>query len=199
MTKSSKMTDKEWCFINYPLGIFSWFGFVLPFEERITLIKEAGFTATSIWWEDEVAPFPIKKESMPHLAREQGLLLENIHVPYNNSDALWSEHESLRKAIVQCHVEWLYDCAQFGIPMMVMHLNDEINPPAPNSQGLENMRELVQVAEKMQVTIAIENTRRNDSISYVLKSIRSNYLGFCFDSSHHRLANNEDCRLLNSC
>ena len=53
------MTDKEWCFINYPLGIFSWFGFVLPFEERITLIKEAGFTATSIWWEDEDAPFPI--------------------------------------------------------------------------------------------------------------------------------------------
>lgn len=182
--------------MNYPFGIFSWYGFVLPFEERITLIKEAGFQATTLWWEDEHAPFRKKKESMPRLVCEKGLLLENIHVPFNNSDALWSEQESVRNAIVQSHIAWLYDCAQFGIPRMVMHLNDGVNPPAPNRQGLKSMGKLVQVAEKLQITIAIENTRRSDYISYVLRSIQSNYLGFCFDSSHHRLTNKENYQLL---
>lgn len=182
--------------MDYLLGIFSWYGYVLPFYERITLIKEAGFKAASLWWEDENAPFPMKKESMPRLIREKGLLLENIHVPDNNSDALWSEREPERIGAVQCHVEWLYDCARLGIPKMVMHLNDGAAPPAPNRYGLKSMGELVRVAEELQVTIAVENTRRSDHISYVLRSIQSDYLGFCFDSSHYQLTNKDDFRLL---
>lgn len=116
---------------QYPLGIFSWFGFVLPFQERIKLIKEAGFAATSIWWEDEDTPWRIKKESMPQLVREMGLLLENIHVPFNESGALWAEQESVR-----------YD------------------------------------------------------VPYILDKIQSNYLGFCYDSSHYNLSDKQDFYLL---
>jgi len=174
-----------------PLGIFSWYGFILPFEERITLIKEAGFTATSLWWEDEDAPFPMKKESMPRLVRDKGLLLENIHVPFNDSSALWSEDESVRTEIVQSHIQWLQDCAKFSIPRMVMHLTEGDNPPVPNRQGLRSMEELVNVAEELGVTIAIENTRRTDNVPYVLRHVQSTPLGFCFDSSHHRLTDKD--------
>ena len=181
---------------QYPLGIFSWFGFVLPFQERLKLIKEAGFAVTSIWWEDEGDPWPVKKESMPQLVRDMGLVLENLHVPYNNSNELWSEHQSVRFEFLQRHIRWLYDCANYHIPMMVMHLTEGVNHPAPNSNGVKSMLELVKVAEELGVIIAIENTRRSDNVPYLLSEIQSNYLGFCFDSSHHFLSDKQDFKLL---
>ncbi|SDG30693.1 sugar phosphate isomerase/epimerase family protein [Desulfosporosinus hippei] len=182
--------------IPYPLGIFSWFGYVLPFPERLSLIKEAGFEATSIWWEDEDIPWPMKKESMPKLVKEGGLILENLHVPYNDSSEMWSENKSLRSGFIQRHIRWLQDCADYEIPMMVMHLTEGYTTPEPNDFGAESMFELVRVAENLGVTIAIENTRRNDNVPYLLSKIPSGSLGFCFDSSHYFLTDKLDFHLL---
>ena len=77
-----------------------------------------------------------------------------------------------------------------------MHLTEGLNPPAPNSLGVQSLLELVKVAEELGVTIAIENTRGNDNVPYVLSKIQSNYLGFCYDSSHHYLSDKQDYRLL---
>lgn len=181
---------------QYLLGIFSWFGFVLPFRERLRLIKEAGFAATSLWWEDEDTPWPVKKESMPQSVRDMGLVLENLHVPYNNSSELWSEYESVRSEFINRHIQWLNDCATHRIPMMVMHLTEGVNPPAPNGDGVKSFSELVKVAEELWVMIAIENTRRSDNVPYLLSEIQSDYLGFCYDSSHHFLSDKQDFRLL---
>lgn len=181
---------------QHPVGIFSWFGFVLPFQERIRLIKEAGFTATSIWWEDEDAPWQIKKESMPQLVRDMGLLLENIHVPFHESGALWSEQESVRSEIIQSHIQWIKACAEYQIPIMVMHLTEAGNHPAPNAYGLDSLSQIVKVAEELKVTIAMENTQRSDNVPYVLDKIPSNYLGFCYDSSHYNLSDKQDFYLL---
>lgn len=178
------------------LGIFSWFGYVLPFAERIELIKAAGFTATSVWWEDEDAPFPIKKEDMPALVRAKGLYLENIHAPFADSNALWSDNDCLRNSVIETYLQWLTDCRDFGIPRMVMHITEGDNPPAPNEHGLNSMLELVKAAEELGVVIAIENTYRTDNVPYLLNRIQSKHLGFCFDSSHHHLRSPQDFRLL---
>lgn len=181
-----------------PLGIFSWFGYVLPFQERIRLIKEAGFQATSLWWEDEGLPWPMKKEDMPRLVREMGLLVENIHVPFNESGLLWSAQESERAGIIERHLGWLKACADYRIPVMVMHLTEEGNHPAPNHYGLASMSRLVKAAETLRVTIAIENTQRNDNVPFILDRIDSRYLGFCFDSSHYHLTDKQDFHLLHN-
>lgn len=133
---------------------------------------------------------------MPQLVRDMGLILENLHVPYNNSSELWSEHKSVRSEFMQRHIRWLYDCANYQIPMMVMHLTEGVNPPAPSRKGVQSLLELVKVAEELGVMIAIENTRRNDNVPYVLSKIQSTYLGFCYDSSHHYLADKQDFKLL---
>lgn len=180
-----------------PLGIFSWFGYVLPFQERIRLIKEAGFRAASIWWEDEDQPWPMKKEDMPQFVRDMGLVVENIHVPFNESGLLWSEQESERNKIIEAHLSWLKACGDHRIPVMVMHLTEAGHHPAPNDFGLESMSQLVRAAEALKVTIAIENTQRNDNVPYILERIDSKYLGFCFDSSHYHLTDKQDFHLLN--
>ena len=177
-------------------GIFSWYGFVMPFQERINLIKQAGFGATSLWWENEDQPYPTKREDMPRLVREAGLYLENIHVPFNDSDALWSEDDRAREVVVKNHLEWLQDCAQHQIPMMVMHLSDRSDSATFWHQGLKSLKVLTRAAEELGVVIAVENTRHNDRVRYILETISSDSLGFCFDSSHHLLTDRVSYKLL---
>lgn len=55
------------------LGIFSWFSYSLDIEERLRMIKQAGFDATSLWWGDE------NKHYQPEMARKLGLEIDNIH------------------------------------------------------------------------------------------------------------------------
>lgn len=178
------------------LGIFSWFGFVIPLPERLKMIKEAGFDATSVWWEDEKEPFAICKQDMPRMVKEAGLLLENIHVPYNNSNDLWSENTDARESIVRKHIEWLNDCSRFNIPLMVMHIMEGEEPPAPNKYGIESMSHLVKAAEELGVKIAIENTLRDDSVLFLLSEIKSSHMGFCYDSSHASLRKHRNDLLL---
>lgn len=173
--------------MNNKYGIFSWFGFVMPLHKRLELIKNAGFDAVTIWWEDEQGNPKIKKEEMPKLVRNAGLVLENIHVPYNNSNDFWSESDIQRNKLVEKHIEWLYECASFDIPMMVIHVSEGENPPGPNLRGIKAIEKLVDIAEELNIKIAVENTRDLVHIPVILNEIKSDVLGFCFDSSHAHL------------
>lgn len=178
------------------LGIFSWFGFVMPLPERLRMIKDAGFDAASIWWEDEEWPFIIRKQDMPKMVEDAGLLLENMHVPFNDSNDFWSEDTEARENIVRKHIEWLNDCAKFNIPLMVMHIVDGEDPPAPNKYGIESMSRLVRAAEELGVKIAVENTFRDDSVIFLLSEIKSKHMGLCYDSSHAMLRRHKSETLL---
>jgi sugar phosphate isomerase/epimerase len=172
-------------------GIFSWFGFVMSLSKRIELIKNAGFDSTSLWWEDEEGSPSIKKNEMPKIVRDSGLILENIHVPFNDSNNLWSETASARDKIVKQHVTWLEDCAKFDIPIMVMHIMEGNMTPELNKYGIESMLYLTKKAEEYKVKIAAENTKLVGGIHFILSEIQSDHLGFCYDSSHARLQGEE--------
>ncbi len=181
---------------NHQLGIFSWFGFVMPLPKRLELIKKAGFDAATIWWEDEIGSPKIKKEKMPNIVRESGLILENIHVPYDDADDLWSESKTLRNKIVYRHIEWLNDCAELDIPVMLMHIIDRNFLPDPNKWGIESLSRLLKAAEDLGVKIAIENTGSVDYIDYVLRDLLSDHLVFCYDSSHDFIYSKEKAAIL---
>lgn len=166
------------------LGIFSWFGFVMPLHKRLKLIKNVGFDGVTIWWEDEQGDPVIKKEEMPQLVKDAGLVFENIHVPYNKSNNFWSESDTKRNKLVEKHIRWLYECANFDIPMMVIHVSEGENPHGPNLRGIKAIEKLVYIAEELNIKIAVENTRDTVHVPAILSEIKSDVLGFCFDSSH---------------
>lgn len=169
------------------MGIFSWFGWIMPLPRRLQLIKESGFEAVSVWWEDEIGQPGYPRGDMPALVRESGLTLENIHAPYDQVDNLWSENKVRREAIIDRYYKWLYECAQYQIPLMVMHIIDRAYPQKPNRWGIESLTRIVHKAEELGIRIAIENTGSADYIDFVLDEINSEYLGLCYDSSHDRL------------
>lgn len=178
------------------IGVFSWFGYIMPLEERLSIIKNSGFNAVAIWWEDEEGDVIIKKEEIPRLVKKAGLFIENIHAPFCDINSLWSENENLRREIVEKHIQWLKDCKEFNIPVMVMHISEDFKVKEPNNIGLESMREIVNAAEECGVKVAIENTDNNALISYILENLNSKSLGLCFDTSHNEISHNNEINLL---
>lgn len=183
--------------MSLPLGIFSYIGYDLPLDKRLALIKDAGFDASSIWWGDEEDDyrrgFYLK---MPDMVRDHGLYLEFVHVAFKYCDDLWSENASDRERAVAQHLDWLRDCAETGIPIMVMHAMRGSSKTPVNSLGIDSISRIVIAVENAGVTIALENTRRLDCVERIFADLDSPALGFCYDTSHERLCTEEPGVLL---
>jgi sugar phosphate isomerase/epimerase len=180
----------------FPLGLFSYIGYELPLHKRLELIARAGFDATSVWWgeEEEICRRGMHRQAA-EMVRDRGLFLEFVHVPYQECNAFWSENASDRDRAVAQHLAWVQDCAELGIPMMVMHPARGSYEGPINKHGVESIARIVSAAEDARVVIAIENTRRMDCIDPIFSDIESPNLGFCYDSSHERLCT-EDTGIL---
>lgn len=166
------------------LGIFSWFGFELPLRKRIPLIREAGFQATSLWWGHDQDFEDVPKDQTAALVRDAGLYLENIHAPYEGSNDLWSPDSSIRQKAVLDRLGWIEDCARYQIPILVMHATKGPDLPGPIQYGMESMGKIVKEAEKIKVTLALENTHRVDCLDMILTEFDTPTLGLCYDTSH---------------
>lgn len=179
-----------------PLGMFSWFGYELPIQERLQLIREAGFTTTSLWWDDRDELADLRKDDFPSLVRDCGLILEYIHVPYDGCNAFWSEEPPVRRQVIDEHLRWIDDCRRLQIPVLVMHVTQGSTPPPPHQAALADFATLVEAAESAQIVLAIENTRREEYLGLLFEAYQTPHLGLCYDSSHDWLYGAEKARLL---
>ena len=171
------------------LSIFQWFGYrELGAAESFRLIRQAGFDAVLLWWDDEPDPDYRKQ---PELARREGLFVENIHAPLADSSHIW-EDTAAGQAFFELLLRCVDDCAAFEIPTMVVHPSFGINridemPPA-SALGLERFARIVSRAEQKNINVAMENLLNpgpNALAAQILEQIDSPRLGLCFDSGHY--------------
>ena len=158
-------------------GIFSWFSYPMPIEERFRKIRQAGFDATSLWWKDE------DRDYQPDLARKAGLDIDNIHAPFDNPNSLWAKGpagDEYLNTLITC----VDDCKRHGIPVAVIHVTGPSAPPPVSETGIRRMRKLVERAERQSVCLALENLYTLEHLDYIFENIHSERLGFCYDSGH---------------
>ncbi len=160
------------------LGIFDWFGYEMPIEERVRLIADAGFDNISIWAGDQ--------EIVPDMARRMGMFVENLHTDYENTNALWTD-EPESEGILNRYLDAVRACADYSIPVMVVHLSGGDNPPEPSILGIERLKRVTELAERNNIIIALENLKRPAYIDYVYERIQSDKLQFCYDSGHENI------------
>lgn len=176
------------------LGMYSWFGYMLPLQERLRLIKQASFDSTMVWWGDSVAFYEHSPETIPPMVRDAGLYLENIHAPYEHCNRLWSETAWIREETAKQYITWVKDCEKYTIPMMVMHVTDGPYEGVPTAEGIDTVKQIAAAAHSAGIQLAVENTRNPEFITRLLEEIPEDTFGFCFDFSHdwlcskHRLA-----------
>lgn len=143
-------------------------------------IKRAGFDGVILLWADY---FDADYKDFPKYAQQAGLYVENAHAPYRQANAIWentAEGQEYTEHILCC----IKDCFLYEIPTLVMHpVNGTASLP-PNNIGIERFQKIMEIAEKFDVNIALENQDSLEYLEFVFKNIRSGKLLFCFDSGH---------------
>jgi len=181
------------------IGIYSYFGFPLSFEERLDLIRAAGFRFTGIGLgaeEDLVRTGESRR--MVDLARERGLEVEYVHAPEGMCNDLWSGEGARGAEAISAYRAGVDYCRAHGVGILVIHLSKSKGgqPEGPNRHGLEALGDLAKRAEDSGVKLAVENTQKDEFVDYVLEALESPCVGLCYDSSHDFLYGGEPGRLL---
>lgn len=162
--------------------IVDYFGYDLSPMERMRAIKAAGFDGVILLWADYFDP---DYQMFPEYARRVGLFVENAHAPYKYANAIWEDGpagDEYAAHIVRC----VNECAQNGVPTLVVHPINGHLPLPEGGSGIERFKSILDAAEACGVEVAMENQGNPEYIDHVFRNIRSDRLRFCFDSGHER-------------
>ena len=168
------------------LTITDYFGYPLPPQERMRLIKAAGFKGISgLIWRDD---FDIDYNLFPEYAANMGLYIENMHAPWQDCNDIWLDKID-GQVFMEEIIELVKVCARYEIPALVLHPENKNGTayaelPVNFSIGIDRFKRIIAVAEHQNVNIAIENMCRIEYLDCIFSSITSKRLGFCFDSGH---------------
>jgi len=179
------------------LGIFSHFGFDLPLEQRLKLISQAGFKSTFILFGDEEGLVgKSETHKIPKLVKDNGLYLEHVHASYKDANLIWSDVLGDQEKIKTYYKDCIKFCSKHKIPYLVIHPSKSSTPPPFNESGLKIFEDITLFAKDKNIKIAVENTRVNKYVDFILKNIKLKNLGLCYDTSHDNLYGDPTFRLL---
>jgi sugar phosphate isomerase/epimerase len=155
--------------------------------ERLRLIKEAGFDG--VYVHSQYNPV----EYIDLICRST-LKIESLHLPYKKLiqghtvdsryvNVLWESDDRAAPYVDELIHEILF-AHEYGIEMVVMHVTSGDTPPPMHENGIRNIAAILDVCEKYNIILCLENLRRLDYLDYAFDSLRSDKLMFCFDSGH---------------
>jgi len=168
------------------IGVFPLFIPDLSAEEKYRIIKDVGFNAVSIYWGDK------NKYEQLKVAKEFGLVIDNIHSQNDNANEIWLESiegENRQVVLMSC----INDCATHNIPIVVIHLTGFPPYPPISDIGLKRIKELILLAEKKNVKLAFENLWTFEHLEAIFERFPSPNVGFCYDIGHENLNLHKDC------
>lgn len=158
-------------------------------KQTIEAIKKAGFNNVFVQWYDE--NWEYSQEEQVNLCKKLGLNIIFAHLGYQNINSIWEDTKE-GEDLVERYKKNIKDCKEQGISTVIMHLTTKKNHPMYNEIGLKRMRKIVEYAKELDVKIALENTRIQGYLEYVLGNIKDQNLGICFDSGHYHTHFNDE-------
>lgn len=174
-------------------------GTMVPFfteidiKTRLELMKKAGFDNLMFTLDRNHEKYTCKLEGMLEICKQVGLEISSSHAAYSEPEVVkfWSQG----KEGDEIEAEYLKEiefAAKHNLETVVFHLNFETNYTL-GEVGLSRLRNMVKLAEKLGVKIAIENLYKRDELEYIFNNIQSKNLGMCYDSGHENfLTQNEN-------
>lgn len=157
--------------------------YTLPMPEVVDLLADAGFCAVSLSWQRDID----LKETVRH-ARSLGLTVQSLHGPLRGMPAMWSKDASVSQTILQDLLQSATDCAELGIPLLVVHPWNGIDYTFRQEDlYFDHFDRLVQHAENLGICIAFENLEGPEYLCALMdRYINCKSVGFCWDSGHER-------------
>ncbi len=159
----------------------------LPKAEILRIIKSVGFDAVSPVWSKDAA-------EVVEVARSFGLEIQSLHGPYSSCVGMWREAKYKSDPGKEELLEALEFCKEYKIPVMVTHIWLGFDYTFGETKyGLENYKEVVDVAREYGVKIAFENTEGDEYLAAIFEYFKEDdTVGFCWDSGHENCYNRKD-------
>lgn len=145
-------------------------------ENRIKYMKKYGVNRTFI--RSEEPDF----DNVMKLFSENDIICETLHAPYSKINDMWSDSDEAAQKMLNRLKDSVDKCAKYNIPVSVVHLSSGRPMPEVNEKGIKRYEELFDYAEEKGVTIALENQRYLENISYFMDRFTSPR--FCWDNGH---------------
>ncbi|MEA5017392.1 MAG: sugar phosphate isomerase/epimerase [Erysipelotrichaceae bacterium] len=165
-------------------GIYSWFGYPVAFDDRMAMIKNAGFETVMLWWGDEREAVDGSKFLQPEIVKKHGLTIENVHLPFDGIGILWQDtnEANLYEAKIIKQIE---EIAAFDVDTVIMHITNGSKLPTLSDVMLNRIKRINEVAKKHNIRLALENLKVIGALDFILDNIKDENVGFCYDSGHH--------------
>ncbi len=177
-------------------GIFTWFGFIIPFEEKLQMIKDSGFSTTCTWWGDEFLESEGDYRAHPEIADRIGLRVEHAHISYYVANKIWEDSLD-GESIYQKYINDIKQARSSGLKTLVVHPFEKTAPNVSDDKiCLERFKRLGDVAEKYDIELAVENLSDNQTLKNILNYADHPNIGLCFDSGHNFITCGNDFSLL---
>lgn len=156
----------------------------IPIQKRLELFKKAGFDNLMFTTDREHEKFLGKLEDVVSMCKTLGIGIKVAHAGYKEPDvtSFWADND-MGKQYEQRYLKDIEFAHQNNINIVVFHLNAGTDYNL-SQIGLSRLRNMVALAEKLKVKIAIENLYRREELGFIFDHIQSDYLGMCYDCGH---------------
>jgi len=149
---------------------------VLDISEQVKLMQENDFTHTFI-----MADHPQLDGSLVDCVKRAGITFDTLHAPFYGINDMWKEGidgDEMLKRLIDC----VQKCADFDIPVAVVHLSSGKPAPAISDIGNSRFARLIDKAREKNITLAFENQRFVANLASVMEQHPG--VGFCWDVGH---------------
>lgn len=161
---------------------------VTPYE-TIDAVVNAGFKNVFIQWYDQ--DFEVSQEEQLKYIRSKNLNVIFAHLGYKNLNNIWLDNE-IGEELLKKYLRNLDECKSNNIDMVVMHASIGWDTVEPNEIGLKRFQTICDYAEKLGIKVAFENTKMKGYLEFLLKNIKNDNVGICFDSGHYHCHYKDD-------
>lgn len=150
--------------------------------ETIDAVVNAGYKNVFIQWYDK--DFVVSQESQLEYIRSKNLNVIFAHLGYKDLNNIWLDN-SIGEDLVKKYLRNLDECKSNNIDMVVMHACIGWDAVKPNDLGLKRFKIICDYAEKLGIKVAFENTKMKGYLEFLLKNIKNDNVGICFDTGHY--------------
>ena len=174
-------------------GISFYFGYDIPPEERIELIKKAGFNCVITSCDKKFDAENGSLSSQIKLFKKYGIRLTGLHLSYNTPElpCFWEKGRDgdrlLKTALYEIKLAHKYN-----IKNVVMHLIGTYS-----LEGEKRLLKILDLCSKFDINLAVENIDCPHLFADIFRNIQHEKLKFCYDSGHNNVFDKNTDYLLN--
>ena len=171
------------------LSMTYWYGNKSTIFDRVSYIKNSGFKKISLHWCDEYTFANGFKTDILEVCKMNKISIDVFHLPFEEVDYLWDDTLEGEK-VFEIYKDCIIDASKYKVKYVVMHLTQNKKSISDDSVGKQRILKLIQIANKLNVTIAFENLQHYDALELIEEMLDYKCVTLCYDLGHYNIMKN---------